>query len=348
MLVCCCTAGTSAQPHLAGAALLTPVHGHSSGPTAPCVLCCTISILCAVPHYLVLCTAPHCVCPAALHLWAVGSGQELLLYTLPGGTGQCNSCNALPHCLWAVGSGTPAMHCLAAWGQWALELLQCTATLPGGSGQWNSCNALPRCLGAVGSGTPAMHCLTACGQRAVQLLQCTASLPWGQWAVQLLLVVVVVWFGVVWCGVVWCGVVWCGVVWCGVVWCGVVWCGVVWCGVVWCGVVWCVAVLLCCVVLCCVVLGLASVLVLSAVDYLQEVLPTKKVPPPDATSADPLQRSNSMTLSIDSGPSVPVALDSPHSDNGASSLPGDISPTVPVFWPSVPPSDCLCHPCVCA
>ena len=94
------------------------------------------------------------------------------------------------------------MHCATAWGQWAVELLQCTASLHGGSGQWNSCNAppslpggsgqcnscnaLPHCLGAVGSGTPAMHRLTAWGQWAVQLLQCTASLPWGQWTVQLL------------------------------------------------------------------------------------------------------------------------------------------------------------------
>ena len=56
------------------------------------------------------------------------------------------------------------MHYLTALGQWAVELLQCTASLPGGSGQCNSCNALPRRLGAVGSGTPAMHCLTALGQ----------------------------------------------------------------------------------------------------------------------------------------------------------------------------------------
>ena len=128
VLVCCCTAGTSAQSHLAGAALPTPVHSHtgSSGPTAPCVLHCTISTLCAVLHCLVLCTALHCVCPAALHLWAVDSGQ-------------CNSCNALPHCLGAVGSATPATHCHTAWGQWAVELLQRTASLPGGSGQWNSC-----------------------------------------------------------------------------------------------------------------------------------------------------------------------------------------------------------------
>ena len=143
--------------------------------------------------------------------WSV----QLLQYTaaLPGGSGQCNSCNAMPHCLGAVGSATlnschALPHCLGAvggatstmhgptasgqravqllqctasvpWGQWEVELLQCTASLPGGSGQCNSCNALPHCLGAVGSGTPAMHRLNAWGQWAVQLLQCTASLPWG-------------------------------------------------------------------------------------------------------------------------------------------------------------------------
>ena len=87
----------------------------------------------------------------------------------------------MPHCLGAVGSATPtpATHCLTAWGQWAVQLLQCTASVPGGSGQCNSCNALPHCPGAVGSGTPATHCLTAWEQWAVQLLQCTASLPGG-------------------------------------------------------------------------------------------------------------------------------------------------------------------------
>ena len=49
-----------------------------------------------------------------------------------------NPCNALPHCLGAVGNATPAMHCLDAWGQWVVELLQCTATLPRGSGQCKS------------------------------------------------------------------------------------------------------------------------------------------------------------------------------------------------------------------
>ena len=103
------------------------------------------------------------------------------------------------------------MHCHTAWGQWAAQLLQCTASLlrdsgqwnsynalhslprgsgqwnsynalhslPGGSGQWNPCNALPHCPGAEGSGTPAMHCHTARGQRAAELVQCAGPLAGG-------------------------------------------------------------------------------------------------------------------------------------------------------------------------
>ena len=171
-------------------------------------------------------------CPSAWEQWAAdplqytaslpgGSGRcnscNAMTASLPGGSGQCNFCNALPHYPGAAGSAPPAMHCLTArgqwavqllqctaslpWGQWAVELLQCTASLPLGSRQCNSCNALPHCLGAVDSATPAMPYLTALGQWAVQLLQCTASLPggsgqcnscntlpyfWGQWAVQVL------------------------------------------------------------------------------------------------------------------------------------------------------------------
>ena len=107
--------------------------------------------------------------------------MELLRYiaSLLGGTGPCNSCNALSHCLGAVGHGTRAMHCLTTWGQWAVELLQCNASLPWGSGQCNSCHTLPHCLGAVGNGTLAMYRLTAWGQWVVQLLQYTSSLPGG-------------------------------------------------------------------------------------------------------------------------------------------------------------------------
>ena len=116
---------------------------------------------------------------------------------VPRGGGQWDSCNTLPHCR-GSGSATPAMHCHTALGQWAVGLLQYTASLPGqwavqllqctatplwGSGQWNSCNTLPRCLGAAGSATSAVHCHTALGQWAVALLQRTASLPGGsgQW-----------------------------------------------------------------------------------------------------------------------------------------------------------------------
>ena len=62
---------------------------------------------------------------------------------------QRHSCNALPNCLVAVGSATPAMHrlCLGAvggaaaamhrhtaWGQWDVQILQCAAPPAGGTG----------------------------------------------------------------------------------------------------------------------------------------------------------------------------------------------------------------------
>ena len=87
-----------------------------------------------------------------------------------------NSCNALPHCLGAVGSGTLVTHCLFVRAQWAVEVLQCTASLLGGSGQCNSCNALPHRLGtwavevsqcagppAGGTGSPAKAAVGAYG-----------------------------------------------------------------------------------------------------------------------------------------------------------------------------------------
>ena len=68
--------------------------------------------------------------------------------TLLGGSGQRKTCNTLPHCVRVVGSGTPAMQCLTAYGQWVVEPLQCTTTL----------------RGANNGGTLTMHCLTAWGQ----------------------------------------------------------------------------------------------------------------------------------------------------------------------------------------
>ena len=149
-------------------------------------------------HYRTACgrwtvELPQCACPRAggtgslaqyWGQWAVERLQRTA--SLPGGSGQHYSCNAPPHRLNTVGGGNPAMHCLTAWGQWAVQLvhtqprslgvvssatpamhchtawwwwavqlLQYSASLPGGSGQCNSCNTLPHSLGAVGSGTPA-------------------------------------------------------------------------------------------------------------------------------------------------------------------------------------------------
>ena len=73
-------------------------------------------------------------------LTACGQWAVVLFWctaSLPVGLGQWYTFCALPHCLWAVGSGTPTGHCLTACGQWAAELLLGTASLPVGSGQWS-------------------------------------------------------------------------------------------------------------------------------------------------------------------------------------------------------------------
>ena len=147
--------------------------------------------VCAALHYRALsvlllgavhCTALHCVCHAALHLWAVGSGGVAMHCHTACGQGAVEVLHlstAPPGgCLRAVGSRTAAMDCDTAWGQ-------CART---------SGNAPPHCLGAVGSGTPLMLCRTARGQWAGNfcnapphclwavrrdLLQCTATLPGG-------------------------------------------------------------------------------------------------------------------------------------------------------------------------
>ena len=58
--------------------------------------------------------------------------------SLPRGRGQWTFGNALLHCLEAMGSATPPMHCLTARWQWAVEFLQRTASPPTGSGRCNS------------------------------------------------------------------------------------------------------------------------------------------------------------------------------------------------------------------
>ena len=60
-------------------------------------------------------------CKPVLGHWAV----ELLQRTakLPRSIGQWSSCNAVPNCLWGVGSGTPAVHYHIGCPHWAVEVL---------------------------------------------------------------------------------------------------------------------------------------------------------------------------------------------------------------------------------
>ena len=128
-------------------------------------------------------------------------GNKTSAVALPWDSGQWNSCGTLPHCpeamasvtlrytalgQRAVGSGTCAVHCRTALGQWvvehrcallqclgrwAVEPMRCTAALPGGSGQWKARGTLPHYVGALGSGTRDVHHCTGWGQWVVELLQ---------------------------------------------------------------------------------------------------------------------------------------------------------------------------------
>ena len=127
--------------------------------------------------------AVHCL--IALGHWAVevlGSGspgQWKSCWTVPhylGAVGSASlAANCVTHChsLGPVGSETPTLHYLTAWGQWTADLVQLTASLPGGSAHWNSCGKQPHYLGGEGSGTLAPN----------SLMLHTASLPGGsaQW-----------------------------------------------------------------------------------------------------------------------------------------------------------------------
>ena len=80
-------------------------------------------------HYLITRGCGHWDCCNTLRhclgQWAV----PLLQYfaSLPRGSGQWNSCIVLPHGLGAVGSATPEIHSITAWGRWEVLLLQRTA-----------------------------------------------------------------------------------------------------------------------------------------------------------------------------------------------------------------------------
>ena len=145
--------------------------------------------------------------------------------------------------------------------QWAVDLLQYTATLPLSSMQWISCSTLPHFWGAVssgppsvhrhidverwgavGSGSPSVHGRTARDQWAADHLLCTATLLMSseQWISSN--AVPNCWGAVgngspsPYChtaGGQWILVVWSGVVWRGVAWRGTTRRGAVRCGAVW-------------------------------------------------------------------------------------------------------------------
>ena len=79
VLVCYCTAGNCALSHLAGTVLPTPVHDHTGSKG---------------PLHRVCCAAPSVLCVRCRTAWC----------------GLWTSCNTLPHCPGAVGSGTSAAH----------------------------------------------------------------------------------------------------------------------------------------------------------------------------------------------------------------------------------------------
>ena len=94
----------------------------------------------------------------------------LLTTTLPGGSGQWDSCTytaALPWGLGVAGSGSTAAWRFTVSELRVVDLLLHTASLPGGSGQWDSCT----------------YCRTALWQQMVDPLLLAASLPLGsgQW-----------------------------------------------------------------------------------------------------------------------------------------------------------------------
>ena len=157
VLVCCCIAGPVHSPPWPALLRrrLCPVTQVLSGPlhrvgrAAPSVL----SVWCRAA----CCCALHCTCGQK----AVGCGTLASTATLLGGCGQWNSCNAMPHCLGEVRSGSLAVHRLTALEHWAVELLLNSSSLPGGTGQWRSCFASPDRLEALCTGRPAMHCLIA-------------------------------------------------------------------------------------------------------------------------------------------------------------------------------------------
>ena len=188
----------------------------------------------------------------------------------PGGSGQSNSCNALPHCLGAVGSGTHVMQCHTAWGQWAVWwcivlccimlccvvlccvvlccvvlycVVLCCVVLRKSNDQARRSPTIkissgPAALGGCIYGV-CVQLLTRCLSNEVfadAVAKPQEFVVAARASTLHSVSYVKLCLAVLCCAVLCCAVV-CGVV-CGVVWCGVVWCGVGWGGVGWGGVGW--------------------------------------------------------------------------------------------------------------
>ena len=114
----------------------------------------------------------HCPLPLdieVLHAWQRIAGVPFLAATASWAGFPVPPAGGTAH----RSSSTPAIHCLGAWGQWAVQLLSCTAKLPGGGGQCNSCNARDQQLGGRGVLSRRRSMLKN------EILQCTATLPRG-------------------------------------------------------------------------------------------------------------------------------------------------------------------------
>ena len=137
------------------------------GSGSPCAQCLTVGEQWSVD---LLSTPPHCL---------GSSGQWIDFNTLPRCTGAAGGGTSTIHCLgawvqwkvvllehgapsplWeAVSTWLPSVQCLVVGDQWATDLVHSTASLLGSMGstcQWASFITMPHCLGAVGGASPSM------------------------------------------------------------------------------------------------------------------------------------------------------------------------------------------------
>ena len=140
---------------------------------------CTATLLVGSEQSKYCNAPPHC-------LGAVSTGTPVMHRHVAFGHWTRNSCSATPHCLDARGRGNLVRPCHTSCGQWAAELLQCNDIPPGGSGQSGCRIAVRHYLGALGSGIVVMHNHTAGGQAGSENGAMHRHASWGQRVVELL------------------------------------------------------------------------------------------------------------------------------------------------------------------